>query len=53
MEHLCNVGELKHEEGAKGDIAELGSLIRGQRVERNSAGISKIPGSLSAELRNR
>ena len=38
MEHLGNVwGELKHEEGMKGDVTGSKSLIRGHRIERNSA----------------
>ena len=42
------MGDLKHEEGAKDDIAELESLIIGHRVERNSSGNSEISGSLEA-----
>ena len=46
--NLGKVGDLKHEEGMKDDIAELKSLIRGQRVESNSADSSEISVSLSA-----
>ena len=41
------MGELKHEKGIRDAILGLKSLIRGHRVDRNSADNSKIPGSLA------
>ena len=39
--------ELKHEKGAKEAIVELESLIRWQRIARNSAGNPNNSGSLT------
>ena len=46
MDRLADMGELKHEEGMRGDILESESLIRGHRMGRNSAENPKITGPL-------
>ena len=53
MRRLGEMGDLKHEKGAKEAIVELKSLIHGHRMGRNSAGNSEIPGSYPIALRKR
>ena len=50
VDRLCNMGELKHEEGAKEAMSELTSLMRGHHIGRNSAGNLKISGALSGKI---
>ena len=50
MDHLGNMEELKHEEGTKEAIAELESLIHGQRMGSNSPDKPKISGALAGRI---
>ena len=50
MDRLCNMGELKHEEGMEDAILELKSLIRGQRMGSNPADRPEITGSLAGRI---
>ena len=52
MEHLGQVGGLKREEGMQYAITELKSLLRGEKVDINSACSSKIPVSLPGRIAN-
>ena len=50
MYRLGNMEEAKHEKGTKEAIAELKSLIHGQRINNNAPGKTKISGSLSGSV---
>ena len=47
---LGNMGDLKRDEGAGDAVAESKSLIRGKRVESNSADNEKIAGSSDGRI---
>ena len=50
MGHLGNMGDLKQDKGMGETIAELESLIHGQRMESNSMDKPKIQGSLAGRI---
>ena len=47
---LSHVWELKHEEGTQAAITELGSIMRGMHIGRNSSGNLRISGSLKGDI---
>ena len=50
MENIGNVEELKPEAGMEDAVTESESLIRGQRIERNSAGNSENSAPLAGRI---
>ena len=49
-EHICQVGELKHEEGVKDAITEVELLMRGHHIGSNSPDGLKMPGSMDDRI---
>ena len=50
LDHIGAAGELRNEEGAQESISELKTLMRGQRIDRNSSNLMKLSGNLGERI---
>ena len=50
MDHIGKVEELRREEGMREAISELKTLMRKQRIGKNSSDLTKLPGSIDGGI---